>query len=207
MIARISAFEYSRVVSKNTIAGGRRRAFRALASLVLLLAACSQGADLPVLTSAGDEAYHLGVDDQIRITTYGEDQLSDDCRVDSSGNIALPLLGTVHAVGLTTEQLTARLKKRLEDQRLLRNPGVSVEITAYRPIYIIGEVSHPGSYPYQPNMTMLTAVAVAGGFTYRGVQSYAYVVRQTDGSAIEGRLLPQSLVQPGDAIKVYERRF
>ena len=90
---------------------------------------------------------------------------------------------------------------------LVRNPSVAVEIIAYRPIYVLGEVNKPGQYPYQPGMTVVTAVAVAGGFTYRAVQSYASVVRTSDGAAMEGRATRQDFVRPGDVITVFERRF
>ena len=172
-----------------------------------LLSACAPGQNLPVLTATRADIYRLGVDDQIRVITYGEDQLSEDYRIDNSGNIAVPLLGSVHAAGLSTRQLGDEISADLESKKLLRNPSVSIEVTAYRPIFVLGEVVKPGQYPYQPNMTMLTAVASAGGFTYRAIQGYAYVIRQGTDRAEEGRLQPQGYVVPGDVIKIYERTF
>ena len=172
-----------------------------------LLAGCTPGSGLPVLSATRASVYQLGVDDQIRVITYGEDQLSEDFRIDDSGNIAVPLLGSVHAAGLSTHQLGEQIAQGLQDKKLLRSPSVSVEVTAYRPIFVLGEVAKPGQYPYQPDMTMLTAIASAGGFTYRAVQGYTYVIRQEDKKAVEGRLLPQSYVKPGDVIKIYERNF
>lgn len=171
------------------------------------LAACAPGRDLPVFESARPDAYRLDVDDQIRIVTYGQEQLSDDFRIADDGTVAVPLLGTVQAQGLSTSQLGARIAAGLRDKKLLRDPSVSVEITAYRPIFVLGEVAKPGQYPYQPGMTMLTAVTIAGGFTYRGVQRYAYVVRQSGRTTIEGRVLPGGFLKPGDVMKVYERVF
>ena len=84
---------------------------------------------------------------------------------------------------------------------------VSAEITAYRPIFVLGEVSKPGQYPFQPGMTVVTAAAVAGGFTYRAVTDYASVVRTQDGVAVEGKATRQSFIQPGDVITIFERRF
>ena len=78
---------------------------------------------------------------------------------------------------------------------------------AYRPVFVLGEVAKPGQYPYQPGMTMLTGIAIAGGFTYRAFQDYAMVVRTLDNTSREGRVLPQSFIAPGDVIRVYERRF
>ena len=176
--------------------------------LLPLLAACTPGANLPpapAVTRA--DAYRLGPGDHVRVITYGEEQLTNEFRISDSGNLALPLLGTVHAGGLTTGELGQEIAHDLQERKLLRDPSVSVEIMAYRPIFVLGEVARPGEYPYQPGMTMLSAVAVAGGFTYRGVQDRAYVVRQEPKQAVEGRLLPQDYVQPGDVIKVYERTF
>lgn len=90
---------------------------------------------------------------------------------------------------------------------LVHTPSVAVEVIAYRPIYVLGEVNKPGQYSYQPGMTVVTAVAVAGGFTYRAVEGYAAVVRSVEGSAVEGRVSRQAFVRPGDVITVFERRF
>ncbi len=176
-------------------------------ALALMVFGCAPGADLAPLPSYASGEYRLGGGDQVRIITFGEDQLTGEFRVDDQGNIGLPLLGSVKAAGLTTEQLDSRISDELKARKLLRDPSVSVEVLAYRPIFVLGEVAKPGQYPYQPGMTMLTAVAVAGGFTYRGVQSYASDIRTTNGKAIEGNITPLSFVAPGDVIKVYERRF
>jgi polysaccharide biosynthesis/export protein len=91
--------------------------------------------------------------------------------------------------------------------QLIRAPSVAVEVTVYRPIFVLGEVNHPGQYPYQPGMTVVTAVAVAGGFTYRAVEDRASIVRSVDGKAVEERAERQTYVEPGDVITIYERRF
>ncbi len=182
------------------------RAF-ALTGMILLLAACSPGGDLQPIGEYKSTGYHLGGGDRIRIITFGEDQLTGEFRVDDQGHIALPLLGTVQAAGLTPQQLDASISDELKRRKLLRDPSVSVEVVAYRPVFILGEVAKPGQYPYQPGMTMLTTVAIAGGFTYRGVQDYAEVVRTVDNQAVEGKITPLSFVAPGDVINVYERRF
>lgn len=182
---------------------------RPLAALACLLSlwACAPGADLPPLPEYGAPNYRLGAGDKIRVITFGEDQLTGEFRVDDRGNIALPLVGSVRASGRTPEELDSLIQTELQDKNLLRNPSVSVEVVAYRPIFVLGEVARPGQYPYQPGMTMLTAVAVAGGFTYRGVQDYAEVIRTVGGKAIDGRVAPSSFIAPGDVVKIYERRF
>lgn len=182
-------------------------ALRAALLGLLSLAACTPGADQPLLAEYGNPDYRLGGGDQIRIIIFGEDQLTGDFRVDDRGRIALPLLGSVQAGGLTPQELDGRIGAELTKRNLLRNPSVSVEVLAYRPVFVLGEVARPGQYAYQPNMTMLTAVAVAGGFTYRSVQEYASVVRTANNRAEEGKVLPRSFIAPGDVVKVYERRF
>ena len=177
------------------------------------LSACAPGGNLPEVADYGVRNYKLGAGDQIRIITFGEDQLTGEFRVDDRGRIALPLLGSVQASGLTPEELDRKIEDGLREKKLLRSPSVSVEILAYRPVFVLGEVAKPGQYPYQPGMTMLTTVAIAGGFTYRGVQDYAEVVRTANnatagsGKAVEGKITPSSYVAPGDVIKVLERRF
>jgi len=113
----------------------------------------------------------------------------------------------VRAAGLTSTELEAAVAAALRRGKLVHNPSVAVEIIAYRPIYVLGEVNRPGQYPYQPGMTVVTAVAVAGGFTYRAVEGYAAIVRSTEGKAMEGKATRQTFVQPGDVITVLERRF
>ena len=180
---------------------------RTLLALPALLAACTPGADLAPIADFHSDGYRLGGGDQIRVITFGEDQLTGEFRVDDQGRVALPLLGSVTAAGLAPQELEQKIAAGLKARNLLRNPSVSVEVLAYRPVFVLGEVAKPGQYPYQPGMTMLTTVAVAGGFTYRGVQDYAAVIRTSKDTAQEGLLKPSSFVAPGDVIKVFERRF
>jgi polysaccharide export outer membrane protein len=125
----------------------------------------------------------------------------------SATAVARPLVGSVSALGLSPDALAARVGAALVKANILRAPSVSAEIIAYRPIFVLGEVSKPGQYPYQPGMTVVTAAAVAGGFTYRAFDRYASVVRTRDGHAIEGKATRQSFVQPGDVITIFERKF
>jgi polysaccharide export outer membrane protein len=151
--------------------------------------------------------YRLGPGDAVRIITFGEEPLTGEFRVNDSGSIALPLLGPVRAAGLSPAALETTVATALKRANLLRNPSVSVEVVAYRPIFVLGEVNKPGQYPYQPGMTVVTAAAVAGGFTYRAIESYASVIRTEAGSATEGKAARQAFVQPGDVITIFERRF
>ena len=172
-----------------------------------LLAGCSPGQDLPPLPPAAVTEYRLGPGDIVRIITYGEESLTGEFRVAASGAIALPLVGNVRAAGQSVQDLEAAVATALLRADLLRKPSVSAEVVAYRPVFVLGEVNKPGQYAYQPGMTVVTAVAVAGGFTYRAVTDHASVVRTTDGTVLEGRAPRQAFVQPGDVVTVLERRF
>ena len=175
--------------------------------LAMVLSSCAPGSGLPPLPPASDAAYHLGPGDQVRIITFGEDTLTGEFRLSDNGNIAVPLLGSVRAAGQTTGQLASTIESDLKQRNLFKNPSVSVEILAYRPFFILGEVNKPGQYPFQPGMTVLTAVAVGGGFTYRAVESYASIVREQGNHATEGKVARSTLVEPGDTITIFERRF
>jgi len=186
----------------------RRRILRWLAVSPLALAGCvAPGSNLPPLPPVPTGEYRLGPDDRIRIITFGNEQLTGEFRVSASGDTELPLLGTVHAAGLTPRQFGDRVAALLAQSKLFKSPSVSVEVVAYRPIFVLGEVNKPGQYPYQPGMTVLTAVAIAGGFTYRAVEDVFSVVRSTRAAAVEYRADRESFLQPGDVLTVYQRRF
>lgn len=171
------------------------------------LGACNPGAGLPPLPRSDSRDYLLGPGDRVRIITFGDQQLTGEFRVNDSGFIAIPLLGNVEAAGLTPRELERRVEAALTQAKLFKNPSVSVEVVAYRPIFVLGEVSKPGQYPYQPGMTAVAAVAIAGGFTYRAVTDVFSVVRTTNGRSVEARAYRQSVLQPGDVLTVYERVF
>ena len=212
-VAAVSRMVTSRPPMRPVAALSRPAASRPAMSCLVLLAlacGCAPGANLPPLADYKAESYRLGAGDQVRIIVYGEDQLTGEFRVDDQGRIALPLLGGVRAAGLSPQGLDKAISDELRRRNLLRDPSVSVEVLAYRPVFILGEVARPGQYPFQPGMTVLTAVAVAGGYTYRAVQDYASIVRTTGatgGQAVEGKVAPRAFVAPGDVINVFERRF
>jgi polysaccharide biosynthesis/export protein len=148
-----------------------------------------------------------GPEDQLNIRIYNQPQLSGSFTIDDSGMIDLPLLGPVQASGLTTSALESEITEGLQREKLILQPSVAVEVSTYRPFYILGEVNTPGQYAFRPNMTMLTAVSIAGGFTYRAVQAYAGVTRDTGARPVQYRAPLFALAQPGDVITIYERNF
>jgi len=165
------------------------------------------GYALPDLPATTPGPYRLGPGDSLVLRTYDQPQLSGNFDVDDSGMIDLPLLGLVQAAGLTAPALAAAIESDLKTKNLILSASVAVEIAKYRPFYILGEVNAPGQYPYRPGMTVLTAISIAGGFTYRAEQDYAGVTRDTGSLAAQYRASTFAIVQPGDVITVFERRF
>jgi len=182
--------------------------FRAtLAAVLIACNGCAPGSDLPELPETGATEYRLGPGDQLRVITFADEQLTGEFRVGDHGTVSLPLLGPIPVSGRTTSEVEHEVTAALKKAELFRDPSVSVEVTAYRPIFILGEVNRPGQYPYQPGMTVVSAVSVAGGFTYRAVEDYASIIRTSNGQAKEARASRQAFVQPGDVITVFERHF
>ncbi|MBV9331090.1 MAG: polysaccharide export protein, partial [Alphaproteobacteria bacterium] len=157
--------------------------------------------------STADSDYRLGSGDKVRISVFNQRELTDIYQVDGLGHIAFPLVGQIDAGGLTPRQLEEKVAKVLSPD-YVRNPHVSVVVLTYRPFYIIGEVTKPGSYPYMSGMTVLTAAAQAGGFTYRADEDSFDLQRPgADGKKKKIDAKPDTPVQPGDIITVNERIF
>ena len=151
-------------------------------------------------------AYTLDSGDRLRVVVFGQDGLTNSYAVDTAGNITMPLIGPVRARGHTTTEVSAALVARLR-QGFLREPHVAVEVEAYRPFFILGEVTFPGQYPYVANMTVETAVAIAGGFGPRAFRQSVEVSRPVDGAAVRQTVPVNTLVRPGDTVVVAERWF
>ncbi len=151
-------------------------------------------------------AYTLDTGDKVKVTVYGEDDLSGEYDVDGSGNVRLPLIGQVKAAGLTQHEFEIAIAAQLA-QGYLINPKVSVQVTGYRPFSILGEVNKPGEYPFENGMTVLNAVALAGGYTYRADQSTVYVRRKGSLREEPQPADDRTRIFPGDTIRVDERIF
>lgn len=174
---------------------------------VALLAGCASTThSLPKLASDAGSAYLLGAGDTLRITVFGEEDLSGTFKISDSGSISMPLVGQIPAQGLSVPDLQKKLVTIL-NAKAVKSPDVTVQIDAYRPFFILGEVKNPGSYAYVPDMTVLTAVAIAGGFTFRAAQDEVSVTRKLNGVAKESRASRDARVLPGDTIYIFERHF
>ena len=154
--------------------------------------------------AAGMVEYKLGAGDLLRVVVFGHEGLSGEFQVKGSGHVSLPLIREVKAVGLTLRQLEQAVIDALKPD-FLKNPRVSVEILNYRPFYIIGEVKRPGSYPYVNGMTVVNAVALAGGYTYRAKANKVLITRANDDKKKQEPADHQTVVLPGDVIEVPER--
>ena len=160
----------------------------------------------PGYATPGQPAYTLDSGDRLRIVVFGQDGLTNSYVVDASGHIAMPLIGSVMARGLTTDQLAHAIADKLRDG-YIREPHVAVEIEAYRPFFILGEVTQPGQYPYVANMTAETAVAIAGGFGPRAFRKTVILIRNYNGQQIRIAVPLSYPLRPGDTINVQERWF
>jgi polysaccharide export outer membrane protein len=164
----------------------------------------------PIMAAAIPEdtggAYTLDSGDRLRVVVFGQDGLSSSYAVDPSGRITMPLIGAVHARGMTTAGLQQAIVTKLKNG-YVREPHVAVEVDVYRPFFILGEVTLPGQYPYVPNMSVETAVAIAGGYTPRAFKYRIEVSRPVNGM-IERKVVSAAYpVRPGDTINISERWF
>jgi len=187
-----------------------RRLAMALAAVFTLLAvaACEPNAGKfdPIEKPAKAPVLTLSPGDTIRVTVFGEDKLSGVFQIDDDGFVSLPLAGTVKAAGLTKIGLERLLTQKLTGD-YLTDPKITVEITAFRPFYILGEVEKPGQYNYSTGLNVISAMALAGGATYRASATTVYVQRGGKGEFKKYPLTPEVMIYPGDLVRVPERYF
>ena len=156
--------------------------------------------------AAGNAPYTLDSGDRLRIVVFGQDGITSSYTVDAGGNVNLPLVGSVPARGIGTEELSRLIAARLK-KGYVREPHVTVEIETYRPFFILGEVTNPGQYPYVANMTAETAIAIAGGFAPRASKSNVMLTRNAPGQQMRGDVPLGFPLRPGDTVVVKERWF
>ncbi|HSM96195.1 MAG TPA: polysaccharide biosynthesis/export family protein [Rhizomicrobium sp.] len=182
-----------------------------LCSMVLGVSACATGpiggsADALKEADNAAQEYRLASGDKVHIEVFGENNLSGDYIVAPDGNITLPLAGQVAASGQTIPQLRQSVVTTLS-HGYVQDPNVTISSVDLRPFYILGEVNKPGRYSYEPNLTVMAAVATAQGFTYRADMSDVYIRHARDASEKQYDLTSTLAVQPGDTIRISERYF
>lgn len=150
--------------------------------------------------------YRLGAADKVRITVYGEPTLTGEYSVTGGGFISFPLIGEITASNRTLADVQKEISTKLADG-YIKDPSVSAEVLTFRPYFVLGEVSRPGLYPYSAGLTVLKAVATAGGFTYRANQKRVFIKRGDEPEEHEYKLAQETLVAPGDTIRITERHF
>lgn len=150
--------------------------------------------------------YRLGPGDELRITVFGEDDLSGEYVVNPQGRITFPLVGEVDAGGKTFAELNTALTEALQ-RDYLRQPNIAIDVVNYRPFYILGEVRTPGTYAYSANLTVLNAVATAQGFTYRADERQVFIKHSWENVERVYPLTTTTPVQPGDTIRIAQRIF
>ncbi len=183
----------------------------AIIAIGLLLAGCYTDfgpvAASPAPVPPPSVGSYLDLGDRVTVTVYDEPNLSGVYDVNPAGNLDLPLIGVVKAVGHTPAQLERVIADRYSRGKFLQEPKVTVVIVEFRPFYIFGEVLRPGSYPYRSGLNALTAVTQAGGLTYRGSKSIILIQRAGEQAWTEYPLLSSVTVLPGDLIRIPERYF
>jgi protein involved in polysaccharide export with SLBB domain len=179
-------------------------------ALLLLLGGCfalNSDPEAAGLAATGSMTeLRLAPGDKVRVTVFGEDKLSGEYQIDNAGSLSLPLAGTIQGAGLTKSELEGSLTTKLKGA-YLRDPKVTIDVASFRPFYVLGEVQKPGEYPYRSGLNVLSAIAIAGGATYRASTSKVMIQRS---GATEMTEYPQAttvLVMPGDVVRVPERFF
>lgn len=169
---------------------------------VALLAALLSGVGI----LSAQTVYRIDSGDTVRVTVFGEPDLSGAFEVDADGRLNLALIGPVAVRNLTPDQARDIIRDAYGDG-YLRQPDIAVEIIAFRPFFIVGEVNQPGSYDYVPGMNVLNAIALGGGMTYRGDEDDIEILRGNDSSRVAIPATLATIVMPGDIIRVAERYF
>ncbi|EZP69696.1 Polysaccharide export protein [Sphingomonas paucimobilis] len=185
-----------------------RTSIAAIMFATMSIAGCASTAPPlpPEAASAQNQEYRLALGDKLRVNAYGEPSLSGEYQVSGSGVITMPLIGDVPAVGLTARELQAALVARY-GAGYLASPRITVDVYDFRPYYILGEVQKPGSYPSVAGMTVLNAIAAAGGFTYRANSKTFFLRRAGETQEYSVHASSNVVLKPGDSLRVGERYF
>ena len=153
-----------------------------------------------------DAVYHLDAGDKLRVVVYGQEGLTNSYAIDAGGSITMPLIGSVPARGRTTAGLASEISAKLRNG-FIREPSVAVEIESYRPFFILGEVAAPGQYPYVPNMSVESAVAIAGGFSPRARRDRVTLTHSDSSGSMRVVVPLGTALSPGDTVLVGEGWF
>ncbi len=151
-------------------------------------------------------SYQLNSGDLIKITVFGEEDMTVETRLSDAGTISYPILGEIQVKGMTLGTLEQTIKNKLKGDYLI-NPKVNASIIEYRKFFVNGEVKNPGGFSFEPGLTMEKAIALAGGFTERASKKDILVARDVNGVIKEHKMTLGEKIIPGDVIKVKESFF
>jgi protein involved in polysaccharide export with SLBB domain len=161
----------------------------------------------PVSLSGAGVATHLQPGDKLKVTVYGEEALTGDYDINPNGYVTMPLIGAIRASGRTQLEFGRDIATRYRSGGFLQDPNVTVAVVQFQPFYVLGEATSPGEYPYRSGLNVHTAVAMAGGFTYRASRT-TVLIRHTGEQVWKEYPLTEPVpIAPGDLIRVPERYF
>jgi polysaccharide export outer membrane protein len=177
------------------------------------LVACSNGSENARPTVPANlenveisRVYRLGIGDKVKITVFGEQDLSGQFEIGALGTVAIPLVGEIPAKGRSIPEFRQAVVRALR-AGYLKDPKVNIEVTNYRSFFVHGEVRSGGELQFKTNLRLRDAVAMAGGYTYRANKNYVILIREGDGREREVPLPSDLIVMPGDNIRIPERFF
>ena len=176
-----------------------------LLAAILMLGACASGPRTTAIPDS-EKDYVLGVGDVLRISVYGEADLTGEFKVEQDGTVSFPLINDVPAAGFTAKDVETSIADKLNPSYIV-DPRVTIEVLNYRSVYVLGEVNQPGRFEFAPNMTILQAIATAGGYTYRANEQSAEVTRHVKGALKTFVVNQDTMLKPGDTVVIKRRWF
>ncbi len=174
--------------------------------LMIPLAGCAMNARPSTYLVEVKGPYVLDTGDVVRVTVYGEPELTKEYQVNDGGAISLPLVGSIPVRGRTTQAAAGAITKALANG-YLRDPSVAVEIQQYRPFFIQGAVKSAGQFPYVYGMTARAAISTAGGFSDTADRTRAVIYRRQGDEMVKSGVELDFPIYPGDTIVILERWF
>jgi polysaccharide biosynthesis/export protein len=149
--------------------------------------------------------YRLAVGDRVKVTVFGQNNVTGEYPIDASGSITIPLASApIRLKGLTAEKAARYIQEQLIAANAFRDPRVSVELATFAPIYVLGEVGRPGEFAYRPGLSLFSAVALAGGFTFRANQNRALIRASDERIETDYTIKSDISVMPGDVVRIPE---
>jgi len=161
----------------------------------------------PIASSTAGVATLLQPGEKLKITVYGEEALTGEYDINPGGYVSMPLIGAIRATGRSQAEFARDIASRFRSGGFLQDPHVTVAILQFKPFYVLGEATTPGEYPFRSGLNVHSAVAMAGGFTYRASRSFVLIRHTGEEVWKEYPLTEPVPIAPGDLIRVPERYF